>query len=99
MIRRPPRSTLSSSSAASDVYKRQVFSFITDKDKAWVALLNLTNDPIKEVRFIANYSAGRISIYKGTIAADNEGLKKELENAIGFFENVSKEATYFNPAR
>src|SRR5664280_3846628 len=26
MIRRPPRSTLSSSSAASDVYKRQVFS-------------------------------------------------------------------------
>src|SRR5674536_378221 len=25
MIRRPPRSTLSSSSAASDVYKRQVF--------------------------------------------------------------------------
>src|SRR5674536_293978 len=27
MIRRPPRSTLSSSSAASDVYKRQVMSF------------------------------------------------------------------------
>ena len=26
MIRRPPRSTLSSSSAASDVYKRQVFA-------------------------------------------------------------------------
>src|SRR5664280_3740349 len=27
MIRRPPRSTLSSSSAASDVYKRQPFTF------------------------------------------------------------------------
>src|SRR5664279_5401180 len=27
MIRRPPRSTLSSSSAASDVYKRQVLAF------------------------------------------------------------------------
>ena len=27
MIRRPPRSTLSSSSAASDVYKRQVLSY------------------------------------------------------------------------
>src|SRR5664280_2852680 len=27
MIRRPPRSTLSSSSAASDVYKRQTFYF------------------------------------------------------------------------
>eukprot|EP00658_Telonema_sp_P-2_P035054 TRINITY_DN25542_c0_g2_i1.p1 TRINITY_DN25542_c0_g2~~TRINITY_DN25542_c0_g2_i1.p1 ORF type:complete len:152 (+),score=52.23 TRINITY_DN25542_c0_g2_i1:82-537(+) len=30
MIRRPPRSTLSSSSAASDVYKRQVLLIITD---------------------------------------------------------------------
>src|SRR5664279_494944 len=29
MIRRPPRSTLSSSSAASDVYKRQVFYLLT----------------------------------------------------------------------
>eukprot|EP00658_Telonema_sp_P-2_P063454 TRINITY_DN5218_c0_g1_i1.p1 TRINITY_DN5218_c0_g1~~TRINITY_DN5218_c0_g1_i1.p1 ORF type:complete len:122 (-),score=34.39 TRINITY_DN5218_c0_g1_i1:59-424(-) len=28
MIRRPPRSTLSSSSAASDVYKRQVFTLL-----------------------------------------------------------------------
>ena len=28
MIRRPPRSTLSSSSAASDVYKRQVYFFV-----------------------------------------------------------------------
>ena len=28
MIRRPPRSTLSSSSAASDVYKRQAFNHI-----------------------------------------------------------------------
>src|SRR5664280_261510 len=28
MIRRPPRSTLSSSSAASDVYKRQVFALM-----------------------------------------------------------------------
>ena len=28
MIRRPPRSTLDRSSAASDVYKRQVFSWI-----------------------------------------------------------------------
>src|SRR5664279_6312871 len=29
MIRRPPRSTLSSSSAASDVYKRQLIEFAT----------------------------------------------------------------------
>src|SRR5664279_3461198 len=31
MIRRPPRSTLSSSSAASDVYKRQVFIWLERK--------------------------------------------------------------------
>eukprot|EP00658_Telonema_sp_P-2_P033965 TRINITY_DN24838_c0_g1_i6.p1 TRINITY_DN24838_c0_g1~~TRINITY_DN24838_c0_g1_i6.p1 ORF type:complete len:102 (+),score=26.07 TRINITY_DN24838_c0_g1_i6:133-438(+) len=30
MIRRPPRSTLSSSSAASDVYKRQVYLYTTN---------------------------------------------------------------------
>src|SRR5664280_913302 len=32
MIRRPPRSTLSSSSAASDVYKRQVLGQVTPRD-------------------------------------------------------------------
>src|SRR5664280_3891780 len=31
MIRRPPRSTLSSSSAASDVYKRQVQAFVNER--------------------------------------------------------------------
>ena len=38
MIRRPPMSTLSSSSAASDVYKRQVYALIyevTVQDDAW----------------------------------------------------------------
>ena len=33
MIRRPPRSTLSSSSAASDVYKRQVYTFFLGRRK------------------------------------------------------------------
>src|SRR5665648_361513 len=31
MIRRPPRSTLSSSSAASDVYKRQMYGAVTEQ--------------------------------------------------------------------
>ena len=46
MIRRPPRSTLSSSSAASDVYKRQInfseadksFGALSDKDKERILL-------------------------------------------------------------
>src|SRR5664279_914702 len=34
MIRRPPRSTLSSSSAASDVYKRQLFGGVAQPGRA-----------------------------------------------------------------
>src|SRR5664280_2333100 len=34
MIRRPPRSTLSSSSAASDVYKRQVFGYSPTRSRS-----------------------------------------------------------------
>ena len=33
MIRRPPRSTLSSSSAASDVYKRQVVYYLAEHEE------------------------------------------------------------------
>eukprot|EP00658_Telonema_sp_P-2_P078359 TRINITY_DN7315_c0_g1_i4.p1 TRINITY_DN7315_c0_g1~~TRINITY_DN7315_c0_g1_i4.p1 ORF type:complete len:101 (+),score=18.25 TRINITY_DN7315_c0_g1_i4:141-443(+) len=45
MIRRPPRSTLSSSSAASDVYKRQVYKASHDAfaPGCWVAgIVNLS---------------------------------------------------------
>eukprot|EP00658_Telonema_sp_P-2_P033752 TRINITY_DN24714_c0_g1_i3.p1 TRINITY_DN24714_c0_g1~~TRINITY_DN24714_c0_g1_i3.p1 ORF type:complete len:145 (+),score=29.24 TRINITY_DN24714_c0_g1_i3:80-514(+) len=41
MIRRPPRSTLSSSSAASDVYKRQEYGISLSMAKPWVLLLLL----------------------------------------------------------
>ena len=42
MIRRPPRSTLSSSSAASDVYKRQIYDdlIITKIEKGFMIILN-----------------------------------------------------------
>src|SRR5674536_336937 len=39
MIRLPPRSTLSSSSAASDVYKRQVYAEVADRALAWSVVL------------------------------------------------------------
>eukprot|EP00656_Telonema_subtile_P001613 TRINITY_DN10705_c0_g1_i4.p3 TRINITY_DN10705_c0_g1~~TRINITY_DN10705_c0_g1_i4.p3 ORF type:complete len:127 (+),score=21.43 TRINITY_DN10705_c0_g1_i4:63-443(+) len=38
MIRRPPRSTLSSSSAASDVYKRQVSDYLMENTRIGVDL-------------------------------------------------------------
>eukprot|EP00658_Telonema_sp_P-2_P073696 TRINITY_DN62809_c0_g1_i1.p1 TRINITY_DN62809_c0_g1~~TRINITY_DN62809_c0_g1_i1.p1 ORF type:complete len:130 (-),score=49.62 TRINITY_DN62809_c0_g1_i1:117-506(-) len=43
MIRRPPRSTLSSSSAASDVYKRQALSVIKMELEPMVAAIKLCN--------------------------------------------------------
>ena len=52
MIRRPPRSTLSSSSAASDVYKRQV-TVDTEKDPdRWNRLrIHKDNGPARELPF------------------------------------------------
>src|SRR5664279_6633531 len=43
MIRRPPRSTLSSSSAASDVYKRQVY-YRGDGESRWLLLKTNLSD-------------------------------------------------------
>eukprot|EP00658_Telonema_sp_P-2_P029150 TRINITY_DN22223_c0_g1_i2.p2 TRINITY_DN22223_c0_g1~~TRINITY_DN22223_c0_g1_i2.p2 ORF type:complete len:152 (+),score=37.12 TRINITY_DN22223_c0_g1_i2:139-594(+) len=48
MIRRPPRSTLSSSSAASDVYKRQTISSLPAATKSFLALTSAAGiDPSK----------------------------------------------------
>ena len=51
MIRRPPRSTLSSSSAASDVYKRQVSNkaFKRIVDKTYIGKNNLSLVTYKDV--------------------------------------------------
>eukprot|EP00658_Telonema_sp_P-2_P071310 TRINITY_DN60591_c0_g1_i1.p1 TRINITY_DN60591_c0_g1~~TRINITY_DN60591_c0_g1_i1.p1 ORF type:complete len:581 (+),score=99.14 TRINITY_DN60591_c0_g1_i1:141-1883(+) len=61
MIRRPPRSTLSSSSAASDVYKRQIIS----SGKATMNLLNfdelrLADDPVHHYDSAGNVIGGSI---------------------------------------
>ena len=47
MIRRPPRSTLDRSSAASDVYKRQVFFKAKDADALTSAFEEFTNRKLK----------------------------------------------------
>src|SRR5664280_3819963 len=54
MIRRPPRSTLSSSSAASDVYKRQ-------------GLFELDDDPGEGVLFLA--ASGQPHVVRGQVSA------------------------------
>src|SRR5664280_3921798 len=67
MIRRPPRSTLSSSSAASDVYKRQ---------DTWVSTVKL---PLcdKDGRIIGTFGISR-DITKHKLAEEEIKLKNEL---------------------
>ena len=75
------------------------FQYMTDKDQASKDLLALTKDEHSDVRVSANYSLGKISVYRATNAEDKDLLQKELENAIGFFEKSAQESTWFNPAK
>jgi HEAT repeat protein len=77
------------------------YSYIPEeyKKQSWDDLRRLTQDKDKDVRIAANYSSGRVSIFMASQANSDEKLRKELETAIGFFENVSSEATNFNPAK
>ena len=74
------------------------FQHMTDKEQAWKNLLALTKVEDKDVRVSANYSLGKISIYRATEAESEERLKEEMDNAIGYFEKSSQESLYFNPA-
>eukprot|EP00656_Telonema_subtile_P000767 TRINITY_DN10369_c0_g1_i1.p1 TRINITY_DN10369_c0_g1~~TRINITY_DN10369_c0_g1_i1.p1 ORF type:complete len:585 (+),score=123.00 TRINITY_DN10369_c0_g1_i1:105-1859(+) len=73
MIRRPPRSTLSSSSAASDVYKRQVISII-------VCGISLTGTLVNVARWWAARSLGAVP---QDVLKTERGLVKSLIKAKG----------------
>jgi HEAT repeat protein len=78
------------------------FSQVPDKEQAWNDLLRLTNDQDSFVRTYANYSLGKVSIFKASQAITEENYRKELENAIEFFEKASqesKESKWFNPSQ
>src|SRR5678809_1642134 len=72
MIRRPPRSTLDRSSAASDVYKRQLFE-IYFKDP-FVAYAYLASIPF----FVALYQAFKVLGYIGQNKAFSQATVKAL---------------------
>eukprot|EP00658_Telonema_sp_P-2_P082118 TRINITY_DN85_c0_g1_i9.p1 TRINITY_DN85_c0_g1~~TRINITY_DN85_c0_g1_i9.p1 ORF type:complete len:120 (+),score=40.06 TRINITY_DN85_c0_g1_i9:176-535(+) len=55
MIRRPPRSTLSSSSAASDVYKRQLKVVVTTLLDSYLSTLNLQSVLVSIVHDILSH--------------------------------------------
>ena len=73
------------------------FKYMTDKEQAWKDLLALTKDEDNNVRVSANYSLGKISIYKATEAESDDELKEEMDKAILYFEKSSRESKYFNP--
>jgi hypothetical protein len=51
------------------------------------------------VREYANYSLGRVSIFKATEAESEENFRKEMENALTLFEKSLREEILLNPAR
>ena len=66
MIRRPPRSTLSSSSAASDVYKRQIKSSTSDGLASMMRDAN--GEPSILIRYLERYTS-----YQYVLSATNDG--------------------------
>lgn len=75
------------------------FSDLPDKKPAWEDLHRLTSDTDIDVRISANHSSGKINIYRAGEAESEDVFRKDIESALGFFENASKEATFFNPAK
>src|SRR5665648_1171687 len=62
MIRRPPRSTLSSSSAASDVYKRQILALILLGVLVYLAENNLDAYKLRILNLGAIYATLGVSL-------------------------------------
>ena len=74
------------------------FQHVPDKTQAWRDLIRLTEDEDKYVRVSANHSLGRASILKATATETEEDFRKELKNALSFFEKSLKEERMFNPS-
>ena len=75
------------------------FQHVPNKDVAWQDLIRLTGDEDSDVRASANHSLGRVSIFRATGAESEEDFRKEMKNALEFFERSSNEATYSNPSK
>ncbi len=75
-----------------------VFPYIVDKDQATEKLLTLTKDEKSIVRAYANHSLGRVYVFRATESSDKEHFRKELEQAMQFFEKSSREETHSQPA-
>src|SRR5664279_6646823 len=74
MIRRPPRSTLSSSSAASDVYKRQVYALVVPVPRQRATIGKAHRIENHEIRLSAGEGDSRNTADRDQTAAASERL-------------------------
>jgi len=75
------------------------FSHVPDKKQVWEDLHLLTSDSDSDVRASAYHSLGKASIFKAANAENDVDLKKEMEVAIGYFEQSSKQENDYKPAK
>lgn len=76
-----------------------IYPELPHQQQFWDELIELTSDEDIGVRRNAYYSLGKISIFKASQAENETIYRKEFEQAIGFFENASKESTIYNPSQ
>ncbi len=75
------------------------FSYVLDKKQAWDDLYRLAQDENRTVRPTAFLSLGKASIFKATNAENKENFKKDMEEAISYFEKSLTQIFFTNPAR
>jgi len=75
------------------------FPHVPDKGAAWVAMVDLSEDHEHNVRASANHSLGKASIFKATEAECEEDFRRDLENALQYFERSTAEASFSDPAK
>ncbi len=75
------------------------FANVPYKDSAWQDLIRLAGDVSSFVRVSANNSLGRASVFKATESDDEDNFRRELENALIYFQKSATEGGYFNPSK
>ncbi len=69
------------------------------KQEACDDLIWLTRDKEGHVRALAYFSLGKVSIFRAEGAEKEDVFKKDMEEAIQYFEKASQETSFFNPAK
>ncbi|CAG0997729.1 hypothetical protein METP3_03079 [Methanosarcinales archaeon] len=73
-----------------------IFPYFPTENQILNDLNRLALDKISGLRISANYSLGRASIFKATEAENKEDFRKELENALKFFEKSANEVNNYS---